>query len=441
MSPATPPHTAEAADVVVVGGGPAGIAAALAAAAAGARTLLVERDARLGGNATHALVHTICGLYLPGPEGPHPAHPGLPGRLAAALARAGGAGAAEAAGRVFYLPIRPPAFAEMAERACAHAPGLAVRTRTAVVGACLARDTGAPSRLRLRGRQGEQALGTRVVVDTSGEAVAGHLGGADTEMAPSESLQRPSLIFRLDGVEGEAEAGLEGFARLRLTASVARAARRGGLPPDCESLVVRGAGTPGCLYATLTLPPLPGRPYAPLDPDYLEALGARGRERAEAVVAFLRATRPGFARARVADWPARVGVRETRRLLGRHTLTRDDVLRGRRRDDEVAVSTWPIELWEDHRRPRLEHPDGPCSVPLDALVSRTHPRLGVAGRCLSATHEALGALRVIGTALATGEAVGVAAALAADSDAGLAEVAPERVRERIAAQAPEYPLP
>ena len=81
-----------------------------------------------------------------------------------------------------------------------------------------------------------------------------------------------------------------------------------------------------------------------------------------------------------------------------------------------------------------------CSVPLDALVSRSHPRLGMAGRCLSASHEALGALRVIGTALATGEAIGVAAALAAAAGIGLAEVSPERVRAAIAEQADRYVL-
>jgi hypothetical protein len=55
----------------------------------------------------------------------------------------------------------------------------------------------------------------------------------------------------------------------------------------------------------------------------------------------------------------------------------------------------------------------------------------MAGRCLSASHEAHGALRVIGTALATGEAIGVAAALAADAGATLAEVDPAAVRARI----------
>ncbi len=70
-------------------------------------------------------------------------------------------------------------------------------------------------------------------------------------------------------------------------------------------------------------------------------------------------------------------------------------------------------------------------MPLGALVSATHPRLGMAGRCLSATHEALGALRVIGTALATGEALGVAAALAAAAGSDLGSIAPARVRAHI----------
>lgn len=428
---------AERCDVAVVGGGPAGIAAALSAAAMGARTTLLERDTRLGGNATHALVHTICGLYHLGTERPEFAHPGLPTRLAEALTRLGGAAAPESGGRAFYLPIRPPALADLVESACANAERLEVRTGVGLAEAQLAQDLQSPSQLVLHGSDGTVLLSAGVVVDTSGEAAVADLAGADTEMPPSEELQRPSFIFRLEDVE---HAGYEGFTRLQLTASVARAARKGELPAGCESIVVRNDGVPGSLYATLTLPALPGRPYAPLDPDYLAALRAQAKEWAEAVVSFLRKSRPGFARARIADWPARVGVRETRRVRGRAALTREDVLAGRRRGDEVAISTWPIELWEDHRRPHMEWPVGACSVPLDALISRSHPCLGMAGRCLSASREALGALRVIGTALATGEAVGVAAALAADAGIGLAAVAPERVRDRIAEQADRYLL-
>jgi len=420
-------------DVAVVGGGPAGIAAALGAARAGARTLLVEREAELGGNVTQAFVHTICGLYRADAEQAVPAQGGLALRVAAALVRRGAAGEPVRAGRVFYLPLEPRGFGAFAAECCARTPGLEVRTSARPTSLRL----DALPRFVVAGPGGETSAGARVVVDASGDASAVALAGAAAETAPADRLQRTSYIVRLDGV---AEAGLAGFARLQLTAGVARAASRGELPAECASAVVRPGLQAGSLFLTLTLPPLAGRAFAPLDADYVAELSAAAREHAAAVVEFLRGAREGFGAARITDAPARVGIRETRRARGRVVIERDDVLAGRRRDDEVAVSAWPIELWEDHRRARFEHAAAPCSVPLGALVSASDPQLGLAGRCLSASHEAHGALRVIGTALATGEAIGVAAALAADAGGSLADVAPARVRARIADDA-EKPLP
>src|SRR5262249_3242465 len=161
----------------------------------------------------------------------------------------------------------------------------------------------------------------------------------------------------------------------------------------------------GEVYATLNLARPDDEPWAPLDPGCVARLEAGARAAAEAIAAHLRATRPAFKDAALAELPQRLGARETPRVAGPVPVPADDVLTGRRREDEVALSTWPIELWDDPRKAIFEVPAGASSVPLGALASRSHPRLGMAGRCLSATHEALGALRVIGTALATGEAI------------------------------------
>jgi hypothetical protein len=429
-------------DVAVVGGGAAGIAAAVAAAGCGARTLLLERADRLGGNISQALVHTICGLYFAAGSGEAvPANPGFPQRFAAQLRRAGAAGDPQRVGRVWVLPTDPPRVAAAAERICEAAPGLELRLGHELVAAELAATGESPQRLRVRSARGaEVELVAAVVVDASGDAVAAALGGAATETADPGAEQLPSYIFRLADVDTAALAELQGFGRLHVTRAVAGAVRRGALPDGCEAVLVRPSFEAGRIYVTLNLPRASLRGCAPLEAGASPELRARARAAAEQVVAFLRHTRPAFAKCRVDAWPERVGVRETRRVSGCDAVRGDDVRAGRRREDEVALSTWPIELWQDHRRVHLEHPEGPCSIPLGALISRSHPRLAMAGRCLGADREALGALRVLGTALASGEAAGVAAALAADAGAVLAEVAPERVRHHIlerAALAPD----
>jgi hypothetical protein len=419
-------------DVAVVGGGMAGIAAALSAARLGARTLLIERDHELGGNATQALVHTICGLYRAASEGEAvPAHRGLPGSFAQALRAAGAAGSPERAGRVYVLPTYPPRAAALAQRLCAAEPSLSVRLGCELVGADLAGDAPASHALWLRDEAaGEREIEAAIALDASGDAALGAHGGAQTARVGAHELQIPAYIFCMRGVESSE---VEGFARLRLSHAVASAVRSGRLPEGCESVLARPGAEAGEAYLTLNLPRPPGATYAPLDPACLAGLEARARQSAERVADFLRRTRPGFEKSEILAWPRRIGVRETRRLRGIAELTREDVLAGRSRPDEVAVSTWPIELWHDPHRAHLEYPEGPCSIPLGALVSRSHPRLGMAGRCLSASHEALGALRVIGTALATGQAAGVAAALAADAGGGLDAIAAADVRHHIVA--------
>jgi len=431
---------AERFDVVVAGGGLAGVAAAVTAARCGARTLLVERDAALGGNATSALVHTFCGLYAPIAEeddapSPRHVHPGLPSRLAARLAAAGGAGEPERAGRVFVLPIRPPVLEAFLTRVVEKTAGLALALSTELVDATLADDARAPSLLCVRSDARARDVVAELAIDATGDAALAAAGGAELFCEAPERLQHASYVFRVRGIS---DATASGFSRLRVTAGLADAARRRGLPPGCDSVLVRPGG-PGAAYVTVNLPkPDASRfgPFDPLDPAQREALAAAGRAAAEAIVAWLR-ERPETSGCEIDALPRRAGIRETRRVRGRVVVEAADVVGGRRRDDEVALSSWPIELWDSPLRPRFERVAAASSVPLGALVSASHPRLAAAGRCLSASHEALGALRVLGTAMATGEAAGVAAALAAERRVALAEVEPAAVRDAIARLAGE----
>ncbi len=413
-------------DVAVIGGGPAGCAAALAAAREGASVVLLEREARLGGNVANAQVHTICGLFEPESDSPVWLQNGLAREVTEALLERGGALPAERVGRVFVVPIDPRAFGDHLSTVLEKTAGVDIRTQDPVRGLTFGASDDADTRIELR----DETLSAAVVIDSSGDAVSATAGGAEADLAPQEELQASSLIVALGGVPASAT---EGFARLKVTRGLSGAARRGDLPRECESVLIRPGVSPGAAFLTLNLPKSPALLS---DGDVRRKATSAGKRWAEQIVEYLRATREDFRDASVTGWPIHVGVRETRRLRGLAHLTEEDVLGGLRRDDEVARSGWPIELWEDHRRVRLRYPTAACSVPLGALVSATHPRLGMAGRCLSATHVAHGALRVVGTALATGEAIGVAGALAARSRRSLADISPATIRERIAFRAP-----
>ncbi|MBW2714795.1 MAG: FAD-dependent oxidoreductase [Deltaproteobacteria bacterium] len=421
---------AENFDVVVVGGGSAGVAAAVSSAELGARTLLLERGKSLGGNVAHAFVHTICGLYRAASEGDALVlNPGLPSRLAAGLCAAGVAAEPERVGRVYVLPIEPPRYAAFLAELCDQTAGLEVRTEATLTGAEPVAREGCCWSLRADEREmGSSEFTSSLLVDTTGDANAAVLAGAPVEAVGPEEIQLPSFIFRLGGVD---RSDCVGFGKLRLTHAVAGAVVHGELPPGCESVLVRPGSEPDEVYLTLNVPRDVEIPYAPLDEKGVALLTARIREDAERIADYLRRTRPAFEKSRISAWPERIGVRETRRVRGLREIQGADVLAGRSDQDEVVRSSWPLELWNDHRRARFEYPEGVCSIPLGSLVSRSNQQLGMAGRCLSASHEALGALRVIGTALATGEAIGVAAALAADGGSPLEAISPADVRHHI----------
>ncbi len=132
------------------------------------------------------------------------------------------------------------------------------------------------------------------------------------------------------------------------------------------------------------------------------------------------------------DWMGFLpGKRESRRYLGDHILTQNDIEAEGRFDDLVAYGGWTMD---DHFPAGFRHPDrgtvfhpapSPFGIPYRSLYSRDVENLFCAGRCHSATHAAMSATRVMGTTSLMGQAVGTAAAIAAREGIG-----PRAVHER-----------
>lgn len=394
-------------DVAVIGGGSAGLAAAVTSARCGARTLLIERHGYLGGTGTASLVHTFCGLYLLRDEpGAVLANPGFCSEISERMIQATGLGPVRM-GRLDVLPQHPVEFVTIADSMVAAEPLLETRFHGEVSG--ITRD---PHlwHIHLTGSGGARSCHSRCLVDASGDAVAASFLGLPFQMAPAVSLQRPAYVF---GVRGPSP--LDDDLRLKTAGLLIEGVKCGALPDDALGLTFRASGRSNEVFGTLDLTGADhAAHYDPLDPACLGNLESHGREVAAAAVRWLAQADDAWRGSHISHWPLRAGIRESRRWSGDYILTADDILNGKRFNDEIALATWPMELRETAKGAKLRFPKDnlPTGIPLRCLKPAGTERLFVAGRCISADHEAQASVRVMGTCFATGEAAGRAAAAA-----------------------------
>jgi hypothetical protein len=119
-----------------------------------------------------------------------------------------------------------------------------------------------------------------------------------------------------------------------------------------------------------------------------------------------------FKGSNIVEMSPEVVYREGPRAFGEYTLSADDVLSGRKFPDGAVKNAWPIELWDQERGPTYRYLDtgDHYEIPLRCLKVRGIANCWCAGRCISATHEALGSTRVMGTCISLGEQGGREAA-------------------------------
>ncbi|HYL27402.1 MAG TPA: FAD-dependent oxidoreductase, partial [Candidatus Nitrosotalea sp.] len=174
----------------------------------------------------------------------------------------------------------------------------------------------------------------------------------------------------------------------------------------------------------------------PLDPDDLTRAEVESRLQAMQLTEFFKRYVPGFERSRIAGTGTQVGIRESRRIVGRYTLTREDVLTARKFADAVARSAYPIDrhnpVGSGTTTERLA-PGESYEIPYRCLVPINREQLLVAGRCISTTHEALASTRLTPTVMTLGQAAGTAAALACARGVFASEIDANELRAQLLA--------
>jgi len=416
---------AATADVLVVGGGPAGIAAAVASGRNGARTVLVERFGFLGGNATAGLVGPFMTSYSL--DGKEQLIRGVFEELVQRSEELGGAihpskveAGSEFSGFISYgharvTPFDPEAVKLVAAEMCLEA-GVELRLHTFMVDTLV--EDGAVRGVIVASKSGLQAIRATVTVDCSADAdIAARAGVPFHQGRDEDGLTQPmTLFFRIANVDDERvkQYIADHPEDPRPFASVVRAAReRDEFPIPREGIGLYRTPQPGIWRINTTrLQRLDGTDVLDLTRAEIE-----GRRQVMFLLRFFRERCPGLENCTLLDTAATIGVRETRRIVGEYTLTADDLASGREFEDVIALCGYPIDIHSPTgsggtMTPQHFEMANSYQIPYRCLVPVEVDGLLVAGRCVSATHEALGAIRVMPPAFAMGQAAGTAAALA-----------------------------
>jgi hypothetical protein len=433
-------------DVLVVGGGPSGLTAAIAAAEDGLRVGLVESRSFVGGNMTIGL--PVLGFL--GQKG-NQIIDGLPEKFIKRL-REERDGASEHRPCPLHMGItlvEPEAVKTVGLEMLQEA-GVDVLFYTFYAGPIMEGDM-------IRGiitesKSGRQAILAKVVIDCTGDADVAHSAGVPTEKGNEHGgMQPPTLMFCMAGVDtdrlrmsiansppqartyltdfipAEYFGQNQQFIVVGLREQIARARKERNLNILNDRTIIITGLKKGEVWINMTR--VKGTDGT--DARSLTNGEIKGREQIDDIVAYLIEYVPGFEQAYFTKTAPFLGIRETRRIVGQYVMTQEDVLSCRHFDDSIAVASYPIDI----HRPSDDDCTliwcGDCyDIPYRSLVPQKIDNLLVAGRAISSTHEAMGAIRVMATCMAMGEAAGRAAKISVRGNRSPADIDVEELRRQ-----------
>jgi FAD dependent oxidoreductase len=410
-------------DVLVVGSGSAGTTAAIVAAQAGASVTLIERYGFLGGTSTQVL-DTFYGFYTPGKEA-RKVVGGVPDQVVAELQKHG------------VMLIRPntygagngitydPEILKIVWETLATHAGVKILLHTFVVDALL--EDNRVCGVVAVGKGGFVTLRAKVVIDASGDADVAARSGVPLE-GPNEGGPVQSLTTT--------------FKLINVNVDRAKQVKKDELHQLMQAAIDSGDYRLPRKEGSVHITPLAGVMATNMtrvgdidatDPMQLTSAEIEGRRQALEYFRFLRDKVPGYEQAALGGLSTQIGVRESRRIFGEYRLTRSDVINARKFDDAIAQCGAPIEEHHAGSDTRWEYlPDGETyDIPYRCLVPQKIDRLLVAGRCLSADHDAHASVRSMGQCMAMGQAAGVAAAIAVEKSIGPRDVPIGLLQDRL----------
>ena len=392
-------------DVVVVGGGPAGFIAAIAAARQGAKTAIIERYGFFGGMATIGYIAPISVYALKNEL----VIGGIPWEFVQRLEEMGGAFIEWPKANVdFDIELYKLCCQRMILEA-----GIDIYTHSSMVG-CEMKGNEIDTVI-IENKNGLEALKSKVFIDCTGDADLAHMADVPMQPNPDGELQPSSFCFILSGVDTDSELlnkcmyhnGINGPSQCKPVREKLLAMKEAGVDlPDFGGPWFNNVMHKGSIAVNMTR-----RAADVTDNRNFSAVECQLREDIFKFTQVLRENFKEFKDCYVSSTAPQAGIRESRRILGMHTVTADEYVNAVQYEDSISRGIHPIDIHASKgtKQTRIDLTK-PAYVPYRALVAPDYPNLLVAGRCISADRSAFASLRVMASCMGTGQAAGVAAA-------------------------------
>lgn len=408
-------------DVIVAGGGFSGVAAAVAAARRGMKVLLIERTNALGGAANVNLVNPFMGYWTHVDGKRDYMSAGIFREILDGL-REGEA--LDGNGMTFseeYLKL-------FLNRFCLK-NGVELLLNTVVTAA--KKDKGTVKMVQVCNKSGVFTLGAVMFVDATGDADLAAAAGVLFECGREEDgfCQPMTLCFRVANVNDT----YERLKRAQITEVYNRWKAAGKITNPREDVLIFGTLCPSIWHFNTTRVVK----RSPIDGFDITAAEIEAREQVWELFTMLKAEVPGFEQAVLVSTALQIGVRESRRIKGLHTLTAEELKACTVFDDSIAVGNYDIDIHNPAGSGTSHYyfADGTYyTVPYRSLVPQSGAvNLLVTGRCISATHEAQASVRIMPFCCCFGQAAGEAAALAVQNGCTAAQVDVPTLQQRLVA--------
>jgi len=388
----------------------------VAAARLGAKVLLVERYGYLGGMATAGLVNPFMPYRIEGKR----ILEGVFGEIVDALEAGGGLHENAATFDEEVLKI-------ILDRLLSEA-GCDVLFHAWLADVQVA--GGTASEVEVETKSGRLGFAGELFIDSTGDGDLAVRAGAPSEHGRDEDgLAQPmTLCFRVGGVDTERMPSREEISRL-----YAEAQARGEVECPRDNVLWFPSVHPGFIHFNTTRVIR----LSAVQAWELSEAEREARRQMHQIAAFLVRHVPAFEHAYLSHSAAQIGVRESRRILGDYVLTAEDVLSGRKFPDGICRGNYPLDIHNPSGAGTVikRLPTGASyEIPYRSLLPRGLNNVLVASRCISATHEAHGSLRIMPIVMAIGEAAGTAAGLCVKQGVQPRQLDPQALREQLRRQ-------